>query len=256
MFLFISCSSDDKDPDVAFNSLSANKTDLYIEDVATINVDGTGYTEMNLTSTNSKIKITKVASNLFEVSSTGATTATLYAELKNNSYNKIKSITINFAEHGVINFSTIEGITLNIDKTDKILNLLGDPEVKSDSPNGTSVNWIYPQKGIIITIDKNTNIANLFNLLSSYYFYTNSENVKINYTDYPYEIGNGWKINSTNTTMDMVVNALGLPTAKNTSTSSPTNRGYQFSNNRRWFRFYSNSEDNYTGKRIIQCTIY
>ncbi len=254
--LTTSCSSDDKENEVVFNALTSSKTYLFLEDVAIVSIDGTGYTESNLTTTNSKIKITKVATSSYEISSTQATSAILYAELKNNEKKQIKSIFINFSEHGVKNLNTVEGITINIDNTTKISKLLGEPERIADFSNGLAEEWSYYSKGFSITIDKRTSIAKAFNLFSSNYYYTNTDNIKTYYTNYPYTIDNGWKINNPNTTMDMVITALGLPSAKNTSVNSLNNRGYQFINNQRWFRFYSNSEDDYIGKKIIQCTIY
>ena len=93
-------------------------------------------------------------------------------------------------------------------------------------------------------------------MYSNYYFNTNSSNVQTNYTNYPYEIGNSWKINNSSATMEMIVSKLGLPTIKGTSTTSLTNRYYQYSNERIVFRFFSDSEDNYTGKKIIYFAVY
>lgn len=252
----ISCSSDKENPEVVINSLNASKLDLYIEDFTTISVEGTGYTVANLTSTNPNIIIKRINSTVFEVRSSGATTANIYAELKNDTKKQNRNITINFAEHGVKNFTTVEGITKYVDKTDKIVKLLGEPQEKIDSSSGTSMQWLYPQKGLAIIIDKTTNTAMAFNLFSSNYYYISGNNVQTAYATYPYEIGNGWKINNSSTTMDIVVNKLGAPTTKNTSTTTSTNRGYQYSTEKLWFRFYSDSEDNYTGKRIVLVTVY
>jgi hypothetical protein len=257
LFLCFSCSSDDKDPEVVFNSLNATKTVLYTEDKTTITIDGTGYTESSLTTSNPYVKITKVTSNTFEVSSTKGTTATIYAEIKNNSYNKMQSITLNFAEHGVVNFNTVEGITRITDKTDKILKLLGEPDDKIDLSSGQTTNWNYPKKGLTFIIDKMTSTVIGMSLYSSNFYYFNSNNTTISFYNYAYGLGNGWYINNLNTTMDMVVNKFGTPTGKSTSTSgSSTLRMYQFSSQRLTFRFYSDSEDNFAGKKIVNLIIY
>ncbi|WPR70986.1 hypothetical protein SLW70_13745 [Flavobacterium sp. NG2] len=258
VILSVSCSSEDKDPAVVFTALTANKTDLFIEDAVTINLEGTGYTEANLFTSNTKIKINKITSSVFEITSSQATTATITAELKNNSNNQTKSVTINFAEHGVKNFKIVEGITVDVDKSGKLINLLGQPDYKVSIPDSNNIEaWLYLSKGLDVYISKTTNIITQIDVKSFYYYYTNSENIKTPYTTYPYEIGNGWKLNNSATTMDAVINKLNAPSIKTSSNTPPiSNIGYQYLTERLYFRFYSDSEDNYTGKKIIYFSIY
>lgn len=254
--LSTSCSSDDeKDPAVVFTSLDTSKTVTFIEETITLNLKGSGYKNINLTTSNTKIKITKVASLIYEISSTEATSAKIYVELSNNTYKETKNIDLIFAEHGVKNLNTVEGITVNTDNSSKVLKLLGEPDTKTNSPDGLSEYWRYASKGLGIIVVKSSTVIDQIDMLSSYYYYTNSANTQINYTNYPYEIGSGWKINST-TTMDLVVAQLGNPTLKSTSTTSTTNRAYQYATPKIVFRFYSDSEDNYTGKKIILVSVY
>ena len=82
----ISCSETEvEDPEVVFTNMSTSKTDLYIEEAVTITIEGSGYTDVNLTSNTTKVKIKKLASTVFEITATEATSAKIYAELKNNS---------------------------------------------------------------------------------------------------------------------------------------------------------------------------
>lgn len=253
--LSTSCSSDDeKDPIVVFTSLSADKTDVFIEDVIVLNFEGTGFSDVNIASNNTSVKITKVTSTIYEISSTVAATTNIYIALSNKTYKEHKSITLNFCEHGVKDFNTVEGIKVNVDKSSKVLSLLGEPDTKMNSTDGLSEYWRYVSKGLGIVVVKSSTTVEQIDILSSYYYYTDSANTQVPYTNYPHEIGNGWKINST-TTMDMVVAKLGNPTLKST-TSATTNRAYQYSTQRIVFRFYSDSEDNYTGKKIIYFSVY
>ena len=61
----------------------------------------------------------------------------LYAELKNGSHTQFKYVDVNFYQHGILNFKTVEGITVNVDNSDKIVKLLGEPEAKIEL-TGTS----------------------------------------------------------------------------------------------------------------------
>lgn len=255
-FFFTSCSTDDKDPAIVFTSLEANKTQTYIESAITLNFSGTGYSDISVTSTNTAVKITKTSSTSYEISSTIATSANIVVALKNNSYNESKNITLNFYEHGIKNFNTVEGIKVDVDLSSKITTLLGEAENKTNSTDGLTEYWYYYTKGISFSITKLSSIVNQIDLYSSNYYYVNSANTQTSYTNYPYEIGNSWKINNSTTTMDMIVTQLGIPNTKGTSTTSSTNRYYQYSAQNIVFRFYSDSEDNYTGKKIIYFSVY
>ena len=230
--LSTSCSSDEeKDPAVVFTSLSANKTDVFIEDIIVLNLEGTGYTDATLATSNTSVKITKVSSTIYEISSTVAATTNIYVALSNNTYKEHKSITLNFWEHGIKDFNTAEGIRSRIDKSTKVLNLLGEPTKKTTSTSELIEFWDYPSKGLSIAITKSTSVVNNINIYSSNYYITLENGTKLNYTNYPYEIGNGWKINNVNTTMDAVITKLGAATEKFSSTDpASTLRTYRFAN--------------------------
>lgn len=255
-FFLASCSSDEKDPIVVFTSLDANKTDTFIEETITLNLAGTGYTDVSATSSNTTIKITKLASTIFEISSTKATSAAIYIELKNNTYHETKNITLNFYEHGVLDFNTVEGIKVNVDKTTKAISLFGEPINKTTSTDGLLEFWSYPAKGILLGIKKSTSIIDNINVYSSNYYILLENNTKVYYTNYPYDIGYGWKINST--IMDAVITKLGVPTNKYSSTTDPTAtlRTYRFTNQNMYLGFYGATEDDYIGKTIKSLFLY
>ena len=244
-------------PAVVFTNMTTSKTDVFIEETVTITVEGSGYTEINLTANNSKVKITKVASTVFEISATEAATVKVYAELKNNTKNQTKSTTINFVEHGVKNFNTVEGIKVNTDTSDKVLKLLGEPDYKDNSTDGSRETWSYLSKGLQFLVVKTNLIVDVIYVKGhNYYLIDTSNDSKKYFTNYSGELGNGWKINNTDSTMDLVVTKLGTPSIKKTSTTSLTNRTYEYTNQKIFFNFYSDSEDDYNNKKIIHFTLY
>lgn len=255
----VSCSSDDSpepaDPEVAFTKFDVSKTDVFTGDKILIEFEGNGYTETALTSDNPAVTITKKAATVYELSSTTGSNAYIYVALNNKTKKASKGVNISFNEHGVKDFNTVEGIKIDIDKSPKVISLLGEPDLKTDSADGLREYWTYGSKGLSIIVVKKTTIVEQIDVLSSNYYYTKN-NVQTSYTTYPYEIGNGWKINNTSSTMDLVVAQLGILYTKSTSVSSPTNRSYQYTNKQIVFNFYSNSEDDYTGKKIIRFSAY
>lgn len=257
VMLLAACSSDEKDTVVVFTSLNATKTLTFIEEPITLNLTGSGYKDVTLTTSNTKIKITKLASLIYEISSTEATSAKIYAELSNNTYKETKNIDLDFAEHGVKNFNTVEGIRVNIDKSSKVLSLLGEPNQKSTSTTGLIEYWTYSSKGIQVAITKSTSVVNNINIYSSNYFIMLENASKLYYTNYPYEIGNGWKINNVNTTMDMIIAKLGAATEKiSSSDPASTLRTYIFTSQNLYVSFYGTTIDDYTGKTIKSIIIY
>jgi hypothetical protein len=50
---------------------------------------------------------------LYEIKSSIATSANIKVELSNNSFKEFKNITLNFYEHGVKDYTTVEGIKVN-----------------------------------------------------------------------------------------------------------------------------------------------
>lgn len=256
MFL-ASCSSDEKDPAVVFTNLEASKTDAFIEETIILNLDGTGFTDVNLASSNTSVKITKVSSTIYEITSSVATTTNIHVALSNNTNKANKSVSLNFYEHGIKNFNTAEGIRANIDKSSKVLSLLGEPNQKSTSTSGLIEFWAYPSKGLSIAITKSSTVVNNISIYSSNFYITQENGTKLNYTNYPYEIGNSWKINNPNTTMDAVITKLGAASEKiNSSDPASTLRTYRFASQNMYLSFFGTTEDDYVGKTIKALILY
>ena len=271
--LLASCSADDKDS-VAINNVTVNKNNSYINEKIILTFDGTGYTDANLfnLTTTSPIRYTKVEPTTFEITSAvSAQRALVFLQLKNDTNKTESSLEVNFFIHGVENFTYAEGIK-PADPSSKVLQLLGEPTNKTattitftktdDSTTPATVTtttaegekWAYPTKGISVTIEKSNGVARIVNLYSSGFYTTMPDGSKVFYTDYPGDLGNGWKINNANTKMDAVITKLGTPTAKDTDVNNPTLRIYTFSNNTK-FSFFGTTVDDYKGKVIQSFTL-
>ncbi len=248
----VSCSSDEKDPAVVFTSLEANKTDVFIEEKITLNLVGTGFTDAEIGSSNPSLKITKVTTLIYEISSDVAATANVFVTLKNNTYKESKNVALNFYEHGIKNFNTVEGIKVNVDLSSKVLKLFGEPANKSTSTTGTIEYWSYPSKGVVFGILKSTNLVGNISAYSSNFYIILENGTKVYYNNYPFDIGNGWYINNINTTMDAVITKFGQPTNKYSSTTDPTStlRTYRFATQNMYIGFFGSTEDDYLGKTI------
>lgn len=256
--LLASCSSsDEKDPAVVFTNISSTKTYAFIEDKITLTIEGSGYTDIIIKSNNDKVRITQITSTVFELSASEASNATIYAELKNNTYKETKNITIGFVEHGIQNLKTVEGIKVLADNSDKLVRLLGEPLLKTSSTSGLTEFWSYPSKGLGFIITKSSKIVNSITIYSSNYLITLEDKSKVYYTNYSYDLGNGWKINNLGTTVDAIITKLGAPSEKiSSSDPSSTLRTYRFSNENIFITFFANAEDDYFGKTIKSLIIY
>lgn len=187
-----------------------------------------------------------------------AATANVFVTLSNKTNTESKNILLNFYEHGIKNFNIVEGIKVNLDSSSKVLNLLGEPEYKSTSTTGTIEYWSYHSKGVLFAILKSTNLVTNINAYSSNFYTTLENGTKVYYKNYPFEIGNDWYINNTNTIMDAVITKLGQPTNKYNSTTDPTStfRTYRFAAQNMYIGFYGSTEDDYIGKTIKSIILY
>jgi len=260
--LIASCSKDDDLNGMAINSVTVNKSNVYIEDKIILNIDGTGYVNANLYSINSgtPLKFAKVAPTTFEITSTtSAPRALVFAQLTNSTGRTEKSLEVNFFIHGVDAFIHAEGIKPN-DPSTKVVELLGAPANKTTSTaNPLFESWDYPSKGISVGIYKNTTgdlVVSSVNLLSSSFSTTMPDGSKVVFTNYLGDLGNGWKINNTNTKMEAIIAKLGTPTLKASDPNDPTSllRTYTFSNKAR-FTFYGATVDDYVGKLVQSCSL-
>lgn len=251
-----SCSSDNPEPDIVFTNLTVSKTRGYIEDFIILDIEGTGYTNVSVSTIDPSTTVTKKSTTSYEISASKTTYANIKVDLTNGSKKESKNQTLNFYEHGVLNFDTVEGLKVDGSTTSFATTLLGEPDYKTEIGSGYE-SWKYLSKGISLSVNTTTSLIYNIDIYGSNYYYTNTDNIKTYYTTYPYEIGNGWKINNSATTMDMVVAKLGTPTLITSSISgSSLNVSYKYTLSKNLtFHFYSDSESNYTGKKIISFSI-
>ncbi|HTG65279.1 MAG TPA: hypothetical protein VL859_02775 [Flavobacterium sp.] len=255
--LLASCSADENEA-VVINSVTVTKSNAYIEEKITLNIDGSGYTVANLYNLNgaSPLKFTKTAPTTFDIkTAVGAPRSLVFAQLKNATNKTESGIEVGFFVHGVeATYTYAEGIRPT-DPSSKVLELLGAPTNKTTSTTDSSIElWAYPAKGISVEIRKTTagtfEVANV-NLCSSNFYTIMPEGAKVFFTNYAGDLGNTWKINNTNTKMEAIIAKFGAPTVKASDPNDPTSqlRTYTFSNNTR-FSFYGATENDYVGKLV------
>lgn len=133
---------------------------------------------------------------------------------------------------------------------------MGEPNQKITAISGLDEYWLYPSKGLSITITKSTSVLASISAYSSNYYITQDNGTKEFYTNYPYEIGNGWKINNNYTTMDEVIDKLGVPSIKSSGSDPSIIKFYGFANKRMFIGFSGDTEDDYYGKLIQFFYIY
>ena len=259
ILILSSCSEDlqetisDVDP-VVFSGIEVSQNFAFIEDVVSLNINASGYGEIEVTSNSSEIvSVTSVGDGIYEISATEAVNVNIYVKLKDKNGDAtgvFKTTNVTFYEHGVVG-KVVEGISLDTDKKSKILTLMGEPDdifVSSDS----GLEYLY-YLNLGVAFQLSNNIVGSATLYSSNYFRTLEGGVKTYFTDYPYNLPHGWKINQT--TMNSVIGELGDPNAKS-STDGSTLRSYRFDDLRSWVRFFSDTEDGYFGKVIKSWSMY
>jgi len=252
-FVVSSCSSEDKDPPITFNAILVDKADIFIEDKITLTIDAKDFSNAEVSTTNPVVQIIKKTSSTYEISADRSASATIYVSLSNNSDKKNKSIILSFSQHGITNYKNVEGITPKVAISDKIVALLGEPKYKSDTNDGIYENWSYPDIGLSFLITKATKIVYQIGVYSSDFGFVAKDNTNVVFKTYPYAIGNGWRLHDYNTSMDLVVNELGMPDSK---TSGGFFIQYGYYSKRIIFGFFSDNQNNYANKYITSLILY
>lgn len=251
--LVTSCSPNDEDRPITFNAILVDKADVFVGEKITLTLDATDFSNAQVSTTNPAVQIIKKTSSSYEIIADRAATATIYVSLSNNADIKNKSIILSFSQHGVTNFNAVEGIAPKVDKSTKVLALLGEPNYISDSSDGLYGYWIYPEMGLSFVITKATKVVSQIGVYSSNFVYTTKNNTSVAYKTYPYEIGNGWRLEDYNTSMNLVVDKLGTP---NTKTSNGFYNNYFYYSKRIIFGFFSNDVNSYANNYIASLIIY
>ncbi|WP_346881916.1 hypothetical protein [uncultured Algibacter sp.] len=257
---FIGCSSDDDSKQdlenklVIFKSLTTTKSLAFTEETITLDIDGENFTEILVSSNNPRVTITEVSSTTYTVKASEALNAIISVQLKNDTNIETESVTLDFFEHGVKDFKIVEGIEIDVDKTDKIIGLLGEPEGKADSTNGENEFWYYFSKGFSLWVRKSTGLVYDARVYGINWNRT-IDDVEISGIGYPYEIGNSWNLPNAQLRMDDVISEFGDPISKfESSTPDSTLRWYVY--NDVVFFFFSDSIDNFAGRPVAYINVY
>lgn len=263
LVLFITgCSSNEdsdvvkKDDPIIFTSLTASKKSSFIDEVITISIDATAYKDIVVTTNKFSVKATKISANSYEIESTEAIGVRVKVVLENNNSSETKSIDLDFYEHGVKDNVIVEGIEIDVDRSDKLLELFGEPDGKLDSTNGEDEFWYYFLRGLYFSLDKVTKrVGSAY--LYSYDGWTRTIN-DVTFTGelYPYEIGNSKKIAGGQTKMDEIVDIFGEPDEKHKSSNTSSNLKWYVYYGGVVFYFNSDSLDNYQGKPVNSMWVY
>lgn len=251
-FIF-SCTSEDTDPQPTFNRFETSSADVFVGDIITIKFEASEYTDLKISSNNPEVTITETTPFVYEITATTATSTYINVLISNNTKNAKKSVNVNFHNHGVSNLNTVEGIKVDADKSSKIIALLNEPDYIADSSDGLSKIWYYPSKGLAIYVNKETNIVDQIDMFDYHYSYTDNNKVKTYFTTYPYKIVNDWNLNDINYTIELVVEEYGTA---GKIIEMENSKSYQYGNKGFVFSYFSNSDDDYTGKKIINFSIY
>lgn len=254
LLLFLGCSKDDEEEAnlIVFKNLTASKELSFTDSLITINIDGSGYSESIVTSNSLvDVTITKVNKNTYTVKASKAGEVKINVEIKNGNYGETKSIFLSFYEHGIKNYKIIEGIEINVDKTDKVSALLGEPDLITSSSNKLYDVWYYLSKGFFFYIHKTSKIV------AQSRVYGIDWGLKVNGKEekglhYPYEIGNSLKIANGQTLMDDAIKALGGIYKKEEGST----RYYYLYERGVVLYFSSNSIDEYVGKPVDYIDLY
>jgi len=258
LLFFNSCSQDEEEiAAISFLELETSKTSVFSDESITVTINGLNYSDFNVDSNilSEKLTVEKIAKNVVEISATEAVSGRVYVTLVNEKgdLSNVRNISVEFFEHGVVDGKTVEGIRIDKDKREKVISLLGEPDdifVSSDS----GYEYLY-YLNLGVAFQLSNNIVGSATLYSSNYFRT-IDGVKTYYVNYPYELPYGWKIRQT--TMDTVIETLGVPDEKSSSldTNERVLRSYRFDSLRFWIRFYSEDENDYSGETIRSMSIY
>ena len=256
--LITSCSSDE-DATTEINPINiievtSSKEYAFIEESVVIAIQANGYSEI-VVSSEDNIDIEIINDTTYIVTSEERTEATIEVTLTNGDFTKSENIDIEFVEHGVIDFEIVEGLQIDIDTSDKLIDLLGEPYYKYSNNSNTEERWDYPDLGIRFEIKIDTEIVSEARLYS-YNFNRTFENE--NYTSgiYPYEISEGIKIENSQLTTNTVLENYGNSYLHSTLSNSETTHYFDYETEQVVFFYFADDIDDYSEKTVPYVTIY
>ena len=261
-----SCSKDDNDViptkektiPLEFTSLTASKIHSFVDEPILLTIEGSGFSEVSVVSGEadpSKVIISKIDTKHYKISALETLRPTIVHVSLDG---ELKSIDLNFYEHGVKNFNTVEGIQIGIDKKNLIEALLGEPEaiVASSSTSGDFEYWYYFTKGFYLFMDNSTEFPVYARVYGDFIWARTINDSVVFGSPYNYEIGNSWLLSGpSRILMNDVVDKYGPRDGESIAPSSSSKR-YDYDSIRTYFYFFSDDIDNYNDKRVEYISVY
>lgn len=256
--LLFSCSKDEEmetiNP-IIFNTLESTKKEVFTDEMITIYVDASGYTDIEVISDVSDLVIDNVVGTTYTLNATEAAEATIEVILTNGNFTKSKSLEVSFLEHGVIDFNVVEGFTLDEDSPFRVRELHGDPDYILVNNDTNQEVWYYFDKGFWIVMNNSTNKTDYMRIYGVNWTRT-FDDVEYFGKQYPHEISEGLKIENLQLTISSIVDRFGLPSDKSTNPDNDNLHAYNYQDLEAVFFFLSDDIDDIEGKTVGYMNLY
>ncbi|MDO6737713.1 hypothetical protein [Wenyingzhuangia sp. 2_MG-2023] len=207
--LLFACSDDDTITSNPNNNnivtnISINKQNAFTDEEITLTFDASNYDAITVTSEEPSINITSTSETSYTLTSEQLSSGYINITTTKDTISELNQVLVNFHEHGITDYQTIEGINIADSNIYNLLLLHGEPEgiytqtiTETDTIDNTITtttsnfeNWHYLSKGLTFRINRY-----LETVLSVTVYGTEWEvkldNEENNATGvkYPYEIG-------------------------------------------------------------------
>lgn len=271
--LIISCDSTEGIEEIEYvptvgelTTFSVDRNQIFTDSQANLIIDVDSYSEIQVSSNNNDVTITKVDDLNYTITSSVPGTELINITVLKDTGDQLKGVRrMYFHEHGTTDYNTVEGIVIDTDLSSKVLSLHGEPEGKSnytttgDNPI-TYEYWYYFSKGFYFTVHQETGTVVNIKIYTGYNWIRTIDNVPHTGSLYPYGIDGFSKQNTTeNILMDNIIEKYGEPESKNESSSSTSTLKWYVYNDlntavsgtqKAVFYFFSSDVNDYTNKTV------
>lgn len=240
---------------IIINNITSSKELAFTDETITLNIDASGYSNLDVTSTSSNVSITKTSDTTYNVNTTDAEDIIIQLAFSFNDFIETETINLSFFKHGVIDYNIVEGIEIDVDTSDKIISLLGEPSLTESNNSGTAMRWHYFDLGMRFEVLTDTNVVNEVRLYGREFDRT-ANGISNTSGIYQYEIGESLKISNSQLTTDVVLNTFEFDNEK--GTESADNNLFFINYPRIGVIFFYFAEDinQYSGQTIPYLTVY
>ncbi len=254
-----SCSENDSDSDIRINPIEVNQITAsnkyaFIEDEIFIEIDASGYSVIEVTSEDN-VTIEKIDTTTYQITASESTEASIEVQIVSGEFNEIQTLDIEFVEHGVIDFEIVEGIHINNDTTDKIIELFGEPDYTYSNSTNTEERWDYAGLGIRFEITIATGIVDEVRLYATDFDRVFNDESYLSGI-YTYEISEDTKIENLQLTASDVINKYGDNYTHKTSSSVDNLHYFDYTDMDVVFFYFSDDIEDYSDQEIPYITIY